>query len=90
MRNGNDTIGNTTVIRPAPVPVYIDADVLICGSVSTTNAPYTILRLAEANLIEGIVCVQGCMEAEKNIIIKFPEHANVARYFFRQIIGSLT
>ena len=90
MRNGNDTTANATVIRPAPVPVYIDADVLIGGSVSTRNAPHAILRLAEANLIEGVVCVQGCMEAEKNIVIKFPQHVDHARRFFRQIIDSLT
>ena len=39
MKNVNDITRNATEIRLAPVPVYIDADVLICGSVSTTNAP---------------------------------------------------
>ena len=90
MRNANDTTRNTTEIKPAPVPVYIDADVLICGSVSTTNAPHAILRLAEAHLIEGVVCVQACKEAEKNIVGKFPEKATVARRLFRQIINCLT
>jgi len=77
-------------IKPAPVPVYIDADVLICGSVSTTNAPHAILRLAEARFIEGVVCVQACKEAEKNIVKKFPDKAAIARWLFRQIIDCLT
>jgi len=77
-------------IKPAPVPVYIDADVLICGSVSATNASHATLRLAEAHIIEGVVCVQACKEAEKNIVNKFPERAPVARRLFRQIIDSFT
>jgi len=84
MRNVNDITRNATEIRPDPVPVYIDADVLICGSVSTTNAPHAILRLAEARLIEGVVCVRACEEAEKNIIDKFPEKAIVA---YKELTG---
>lgn len=81
---------NTTEIRPAPVPVYLDADALICGSVSTTNAPHALLRLAEAHLIEGVVCVRTCQEAEKNIVDKFPRQATVARSLLRQIAACLT
>jgi predicted nucleic acid-binding protein len=77
-------------VRPAPVPVYLDADTLICGSVARTNAPHAILRLAEAHLIEGVVCVRACQEAEKNIVGKFPEQAVVARSLFRQIVACLT
>lgn len=87
MKNVNDITRNAMEIRPAPVPVYIDADVLICGSVSTTNAPHVILRLAEARLIEGAVCVRACEEAEKNIVDKFPEKAIVARRLLRQIVN---
>ncbi|MBM3243117.1 PIN domain-containing protein [Candidatus Poribacteria bacterium] len=90
MKNVNDTTRNVTEIKPAPVPVYIDADVLVCGSVSTTNAPHVILRLVEARLIEGVVCVQACKEAEKNIVDNFPEKATVARRLFRQIIDCFT
>lgn len=90
MKNANDTTGNATEIRPAPMPVYIDADVLVCGSVSTTNAPHAILRIAEAHLIEGVVCVQACKEAEKNIVDKFPGKAILARRLFRQIISCFT
>ncbi|MEO7817645.1 MAG: PIN domain-containing protein [Actinomycetota bacterium] len=52
--------------------VFIDADVLIAGSASTTGASHLILQLSELGLIEGISSEQVRQEAERNLAVKLP------------------
>ncbi|MCA1840178.1 MAG: PIN domain-containing protein [Actinomycetota bacterium] len=52
--------------------VFIDADVLIAGSASTTDASHLILQLSELGLIEGISSEQVRQEVERNLTIKLP------------------
>jgi len=52
--------------------VFLDADVLIAGSFSTTGASHRILRLAELGLIDAVSSAQAREEAERNLRSKLP------------------
>ena len=53
--------------------MFLDADVLIAGSASTTGASYLILRLAELGAIKGLSSDQVRAECERNLAKKLPE-----------------
>lgn len=53
--------------------VFIDADVLIAGSSSTTGASHLVLMLSELDLISGVSSEQVRNEVERNLANKLPE-----------------
>ena len=59
-----------TLVKPR---VFIDADVLIAGTASTTGASYILLHLSDLTLIEGIISQQVKAEAERNLQAKLPQ-----------------
>jgi len=52
--------------------LFLDADVLVAGSASTTGASHIILQLSNLTIIEGITSKQAQIEAERNLIEKLP------------------
>jgi len=64
--------------------VFIDADVLIAGSSSTTGASHIILHLSDLTIIEGLISQQVSVEAERNLQDKLPETLPI----FRKLIDS--
>lgn len=60
--------------RPPKPRVFIDADVLFAGAVSSSEhgASLTILRLAEITLIDALASEQVIVEAERNLAAKLP------------------
>lgn len=57
----------------APKPkLFVDADVLIAGSASTTGASHIILQLSRLTIIECITSEQAQTEAERNLMEKLP------------------
>ena len=53
--------------------VFLDADVLIAGSASTTGAAHVILQLGELKVIQAISSAQARDEAERNLAAKLPD-----------------
>jgi predicted nucleic acid-binding protein len=64
--------------------VFIDADVLIAGSVSTEGASHIILHLSDLTIIEGFISQQVRIEVERNLQEKLPQALPV----FRRLIDS--
>jgi predicted nucleic acid-binding protein len=64
--------------------VFLDADVLIAGSASTTGASHLLLRLAEAGALEAVTSRQAVQEADRNLLAKLP----AAVPAFRAILSS--
>jgi predicted nucleic acid-binding protein len=52
--------------------VFIDADVLIGGSASTTGASHLVLRLSELGLTDAVSSAQVRSEVERNLAEKLP------------------
>ena len=59
--------------------VFIDTDVLIAGSYSTTGASYIILHLSDLTIIEGLISQQVRVEAERNLQDKLPNALPIFR-----------
>lgn len=57
---------------PQRLSVFIDADVLIAGSASTSGASHLILQLSELGLIDAVSSAQVRRESERNIKAKLP------------------
>jgi predicted nucleic acid-binding protein len=57
---------------PDRLKIFIDADVLIAGSASTTGAAHLVLRLAELGLLEAMSSGQVRIECERNLRSKLP------------------
>lgn len=53
--------------------VFVDANVLIAGSASTTGASFILLQLCELTIIEGVISDQVRTEAERNLRGKLPQ-----------------
>jgi len=70
MKNGKSTTKRNTI---AKLKVLVDADVLIAGSASITDASHIILQLCDLGLIEGIISKQIKIEAERNLKQKLPQ-----------------
>lgn len=83
MSNVGDIEESKKPIIPKP-RVFIDADVLIAGSFSTTGASHIILHLSDLTIIEGLISQQVRVEAERNLQGKLPE----ALPIFRKLIDS--
>lgn len=52
--------------------LFLDADVLIAGSASTTGASHLVLRLGQLGLVDLVSSAQARTEAERNIASKLP------------------
>lgn len=70
--NGRSGSALTATDPPSAQTVFLDADVLISGSFSTTGASHVILRLAEWGLIHAVSSEQVRREAERNLTAKLP------------------
>jgi len=64
--------GEATPVEYRRPRVFIDADVLIAGSASTTGASHMVLPLSELGLVDGLVSEQVVREAERNLERKLP------------------
>jgi len=53
--------------------IFIDADVLIAGSVSVAGDSHIILHLSDLTIIECIISQQVKIEAERNLREKMPQ-----------------
>lgn len=70
----NDDATTMKDTEPIAKPrVFIDADVLIAGSGSTTGASYILLHLSDLTIIEGVISEQVKREAERNLLEKLPQ-----------------
>ncbi len=71
MSNDDATTERSTeaLIKPR---LFMDADVLIAGSASTTGASHILLHLSDLTIIEGIISQQVRVEAERNLREKMP------------------
>jgi len=66
----------TTKRNTAPLvkpKIFLDTDVLIAGSASTTGASYVVLQLSALTLVECIISQQVRVEAERNLQSKLPQ-----------------
>jgi predicted nucleic acid-binding protein len=53
--------------HPRPIRVFVDSDVLLAGSASTTGASHLILQLSEIGLIDALACEQVRREVERDL-----------------------
>ena len=58
--------------QPRPIRVFLDSDVLLAGSASTTGASHLILQLSELGLIDAVASEQVRREVERNLERKLP------------------
>jgi len=72
MKKDDATTKRNTAALVKP-KIFIDADVLIAGSASTTGASYLILQLSALTLVECIISQQVRVEAERNLQSKLPQ-----------------
>lgn len=72
MKKGDATTKTNTapLIRPK---IFLDADVLIAGSASTTGASYLVLQLSALTLVDCMISEQVRIEAERNVQSKLPQ-----------------
>lgn len=59
--------------KTAKPRVFIDSDVLIAGSVSSTGASFILLQLAELGIIDCLISNQVKLECERNLQEKLPQ-----------------
>jgi predicted nucleic acid-binding protein len=62
--------------------LFIDSNVLIAGSVSTHEASFVVLQLAELRIVTALISEQVMMEVERNLALKLP----VALPAFRTLV----
>lgn len=55
------------------IRVFIDSDVLIAGSASTSGASHIVLQLSDLTLIKGITSSKVKEESERNLYNKLPQ-----------------
>jgi len=70
--------------RPDLPSIFVDADVLIAGSASSSGASHLSLQLGELGLLDVVSSDQARREAERNIARKLP----AASETFARLIGS--
>lgn len=69
--------------------VFIDANVLIAGSASTTGASFILLQLCELTIIEGIISEQVRVETERNLREKLPQALPAYRVLIESALKQL-
>jgi predicted nucleic acid-binding protein len=76
------------VARPEktePLPVCVDADVLIAGLLSRTGASHAILVLGELGLLRLVVPEAAVAEVRRNLTARLPEAAPLFEEFLRAV-----
>jgi predicted nucleic acid-binding protein len=71
--------------RTEPVPVGVDADVLIAGLLSRAGASHAILVLGELGLLRLVVPEAAVDEVRRNLAAKLPETAPLFEEFLRAV-----
>ena len=74
--------------RPAktePLPVCLDADVLIAGLLSRTGASHAILVLGELGLLRLVLPEAAVAEVRRNLAAKLPEVTPLFEEFLRAV-----
>ena len=66
-----------------PVPVCLDADVLIAGLLSRTGASHAILVLGEIGLLHLVLPEAAVEEVRRNLSAKLPEAVPLFEEFLR-------
>jgi predicted nucleic acid-binding protein len=69
--------------KTEPLPVCIDADVLIAGLLSRTGASHAILVLGELGLVRLVLPEAAVAEVRRNLAAKLPEAAPLFEEFLR-------
>lgn len=65
--------------------VFLDTSALIAGLLSETGAAREVLRLGEAEIIEIVISKQVLVEAERNLMKKFPELEEAYHAFLKNL-----
>jgi predicted nucleic acid-binding protein len=76
------------VARPEktePLPVCVDADVLIAGLLSRTGASHAILVLGELGLLRLVLPEAAVAEVRRNLAAKLPEATPLFEEFLRAV-----
>ncbi len=71
--------------KTEPLPVCIDADVLIAGLLSRTGASHAILVLGELGLLRLVLPDTAVAEVQRNLAAKLPEAAPLFEEFLRAV-----
>ncbi|MBI1847855.1 MAG: PIN domain-containing protein [Candidatus Rokubacteria bacterium] len=71
--------------KTEPLPVCVDADVLIAGLVSRTGASHAILVLGELGLLHLVLPEAAVEEVRRNLTAKLPEAAPLFEEFLRAV-----
>jgi len=71
--------------RTEPLPICVDADVLIVGLLSRTGASHAILVLGELGLLRLVLPEAAAAEVRRNLAAKLPEAAPLFEEFLRSV-----
>ena len=71
--------------KTEPLPVCLDADVLIAGLLSRTGASHAILVLGELGLLRLVLPEAAVAEVRRNLTNKLPETAPLFEEFLRVV-----
>ena len=71
--------------KTEPLPVCVDADVLIAGLLSRTGASHAILVLGELGLLRLVLPEAAVAEVRRNLAVKLPEAAPLFDEFLRAV-----
>ncbi len=71
--------------KTEPLPVCVDADVLIAGLLSRTGASHAILVLGEIGLLRLVLPEAAVAEVRRNLVAKLPEAAPLFEEFLRSV-----
>ena len=71
--------------KTEPLPICVDADVLIAGLLSRTGASHAILVLGEVGLLRIVLPEAAVEEVRRNLAEKLPEAAPLFEEFLRAV-----
>ncbi len=71
--------------KTEPLPVCLDADVLIAGLLSRTGASHAILVLGELGLLRLVLPEAAVAEVRRNLAAKLPDAAPLFEEFVRGV-----
>lgn len=75
--------------KTEPLPVCVDADVLIAGLHSRSGASHAILVLGELGLLRLVLPEAAVEEVRRNLTAKLPEAAPLFEEFLRAVPGQI-
>lgn len=75
--------------KTEPLPVCVDADVLIAGLLSRTGASHAILVLGELGLLHMVLPEAAVVEVRRNLAAKLPEAAPLFEEFLRAVSAQI-